>query len=70
MGNTMKTIGGYLFFFGLGSILLHFFEMEFRLLSWIENWGPEAAWGIRGGMLLIGAALWLFGPKKAVEAAG
>ncbi|MCB1609897.1 MAG: hypothetical protein KDI71_23290 [Xanthomonadales bacterium] len=64
----MKTIGGYLFFFGLGSILLHFFEMEFVVLSWIENWGADTAWGIRGAMIVIGAALWFFGGSKDAEA--
>lgn len=57
----MKTLGGYLFFFGLGSILLHFANMEFKILSWIENWGPTTGWAIRAALLIVGAVLWFIG---------
>ncbi len=63
----MKTIGGYLFFFGLGSIVLHFLNMEFKLLAWIEMWGPTVGWAIRIGMAVAGGALWLFGSKAEAE---
>ena len=63
----MKNIGGLLVFFGIGSIVLHFLGMEFRLLSWIDNWGETVGWGIKGGMvrpqeLVEIAAAWL--PQK------
>jgi hypothetical protein len=61
----MKTLGGWLFFFGIGSIALYFLGMEFRLLSWIETWGETAAWAIRVGLAVVGGALWFFAPKKA-----
>jgi len=67
MAVCVKTIGGYLFFFGVGSILLHFFEMEFIILTWIETWGDTVAWAIRGGMVAIGGALWLFGGAGTAE---
>jgi len=60
----MKTLGGWLFFFGIGSMVLFFLGMEFKLLSWIENWGPDVAWAIRGGLAVVGGALWFFGRKK------
>ncbi len=57
----MKNIGGILLLFGLGSIALHFFNMEFRLLSWIENWGPEVGWAIRIGLAVLGLVLLILG---------
>ncbi|MGH8110025.1 MAG: hypothetical protein ACREO1_15060 [Arenimonas sp.] len=60
----MKSIGGYLFFFGLGSIILDFIDMQFMLLMWIDNWGTNVGWSIRIGMLVIGAGLWLLGNKQ------
>jgi hypothetical protein len=60
----MKNIGGYLFFFGVGSVILYFLNMEFIILSWIDNWGYTAGWAIRGAMIILGAALWLIGNKQ------
>jgi len=55
----MKKLAGYLFFFGVGSIILHFLHREFVILSWIDQWGPNVGWGIRIGMAVIGGVLWL-----------
>ncbi|MBK8186150.1 MAG: hypothetical protein IPK77_02230 [Cellvibrio sp.] len=60
----MKNIGGYLFFFGVGSVILYFLNMEFVILSWIDNWGYTVGWVIRAAMILLGAALWLIGNKQ------
>ena len=60
----MKTIGGYMFFFGLGSIILSFLNMEFIVLAWIDNWGTNVGWGIRIGLAVVGAVLWLVGRKQ------
>ncbi len=65
----MKQVGGTLFFFGAGSIVLYFLNMEFIILSWIDHWGPTAGWGIRIGMAVIGGALWLISPRAAAESA-
>lgn len=65
----MKSLGSFLFIFGAGSFLLHLFNMEFRLLSWVDNWGPATGNGIRIGMIVVGAALWFFG-KPSEEAEG
>jgi len=54
-------LGGVLFLFGAGSAALYLVGMEFRILSWIDNWGPTVGWSIRGGMAVVGAALWLAG---------
>ncbi len=39
----MKSIGGAMFFFGVGSIVLYFLSMEFVILAWIDIWGPTVA---------------------------
>lgn len=60
----MKSIGGLLFVLGLGSFLLNFMNMEFKLLSWVDNWGPGAGVAIRIGLIVVGALLWLVGRKQ------
>lgn len=57
----MKKWGGNLFFFGAGSIALHFLNLQFIILAWVDFWGPTIAWEIRIGMTVIGAALCLIG---------
>jgi len=57
----MRSIGGTLFFFGLGSIVLYFLKMEFILLAWIEMFGELPAWAIRIGMTIGGGLMWIFG---------
>jgi hypothetical protein len=64
-GVFMKSIGLWLFIFGAGSFLLNMFNMEFKLLSWIDNWGPTVGLAIRIGLIVVGAALWLIGHKQA-----
>lgn len=57
----MRNLGMLLLFLGAGSMVLHFMEREFRLLAWIDNWGETAAWGIRGGLIVVGLLLVLAG---------
>ena len=65
----MKSLGMYMAIFGLGSIILNFFDMQFKILSWIDNWGPTVGWSIRIGLIVAGAALWFFTPSKEEAAA-
>jgi hypothetical protein len=65
----MKNIGGYMFFFGVGSIILSFLNMEFIILSWIDNWGPTVGWAIRGALTIVGGALWLIGNSREASPA-
>ncbi len=53
----MRQLGFLMLFLGIGSIVLHFMEREFTWLMWIDNWGDNAAWGIRGGLVLLGAVM-------------
>lgn len=54
----MKEIGLALILFGLLSMVLSLVNMNFMFLAWINNWGPTTAWLIRGGITLLGFALW------------
>lgn len=60
----MKSIGGWMFIFGAGSVLLGFVGYEFTLLMWIDNWGPTVGWIIRGALIVVGGALWLMGDNE------
>jgi hypothetical protein len=64
----MKSIGGLLFVLGLGSFVLHFMDMEFKLLMWVDNWGPTIGTVIRIGLVAVGGALWLLGNRREKEA--
>ncbi len=54
----MKSFGSLLLFFGIGSSVLYLIDYNLSLLMWIENWGETVAWGIRGGMIVVGAGLY------------
>lgn len=64
----MKGIGSFCFIMGAGSFVLNLIGMEFRLLMWIDLWGPSVGLMIRLGLMAAGAALWLVGMK--LEAGG
>lgn len=64
----MKQIGGLLLFFGLGSMVLYFLQMEFILLQWIDMWGTETGWAIRIGLAVVGAILFFIGSKRTAAA--
>lgn len=47
---------------GLVSLALPFINpnIHYIFLTWIDKWGPQVAWGIRGGITLVGLVLWLW----------
>ncbi|WP_324673783.1 hypothetical protein [Hymenobacter sp. GOD-10R] len=55
----MKELGLGLFLLGLLSLILPLFGLKHMLLTWIDQWGANAAWAIRGGVTLIGLGLYL-----------
>lgn len=63
----MKSIGSLLLFLGIGSIVLNIVGYEFRLLGWIDNWGETVGWAIRGGMIVLGGALYFLAPAGKSE---
>lgn len=63
----MKKWGGTFFFFGVGSIVLSFLNMEFIVLAWIDHWGPTVGWTIRIGLIVVGGILWLVGKSPEAQ---
>ena len=63
----MRKWGGYMFFFGVGSIVLSFLGMQFIVLAWIDLWGETVGWAIRIGLIVVGSALWLAGRAREKE---
>ena len=57
----MKELGLGLLIIGLISLVLPLINpnVHYVFLTWINTWGPTVAWGIRGGITLLGLVLWL-----------
>lgn len=66
----MGTLGVWLLIFGVGSIILNQLGREFTILMWIDMWGPSVGWGIRIGMIALGAVLLLFAAMSANSDSG
>jgi hypothetical protein len=60
----MQGFGGFLVLMGAGSFVLHYLNMEFMLVGWVDNWGTGIGNGIRIAMIVIGAVLWFLGRKQ------
>ena len=60
----MRNLGSLLLLLGIGAIALNFMGMQFRILSWIDNWGMEAGWGIRAALIVVGAILFFVGIRS------
>ncbi len=65
----MKSIGWLLVFLGVGTFVLNLVGYEFELLMWIDNWGVEIGWAIRGALIVAGGVLVFFGMKSEAGAA-
>ncbi len=63
----MQNIGGLLVLLGAGSFVLHFMNMEFMLVGWVDNWGTGIGNGIRIAMIVVGAILWFAGRQQAAK---
>ncbi|HZV70154.1 MAG TPA: hypothetical protein VFG10_11450 [Saprospiraceae bacterium] len=57
----MRTLGVVLVVAGILSSALFFLHMNFIFLNWINAWGPDKAWMIRGGIIVIGIIFWFLG---------
>lgn len=60
----MKNIGSTLLILGVGSIVLNFFNYEFRLLMWVDMWGETVGWAIRGAVIVAGAGMFFIGGRS------
>ncbi|HAS44093.1 MAG TPA: hypothetical protein DCS93_26685 [Microscillaceae bacterium] len=55
----LGKLGAFLFFFGLASALLSFFNYNLRLLLWVDLWGTTMGWIIRISFIVGGGLLFL-----------
>ena len=55
----LSSIGLWLALIGAGSFVLNRFNYEFKLLAWVDRWGPSTGMLIRVGCILVGVVLWL-----------
>jgi hypothetical protein len=55
---------------GVVSIVIQLFNLELRVLRWLSEMAPAGAWGIRIGLIVVGALLawWGLAKTKAEEA--
>jgi len=67
--DAMRELGKWLAIFGVGSMILNAFGMEFRILFWLDLWGPEIGWAIRIGMTAAGVVLFFVGSRTATAPA-
>jgi hypothetical protein len=65
----MQGFGGFLVLMGAGSFVLHYMDMEFRLLGWVDNWGVGVGNGIRVAMIVVGGILWYLGKNSEAKEA-
>ena len=54
----LQKLGGIIALFGLGSMILSFFDYNFVLLVWIDFLGTTLAWVFRVSLVIIGAILY------------
>ncbi len=64
----MQKWGGWLAFIGAGSFVMHMLNMEFIVISWIDNWGIGIGNGIRIAMVVVGGIMWFIGKQQADKA--
>ena len=60
----MQKIGSFMVLIGLLAVVLNFFNYVPRVLIWIYQWGEGPAWGIKIGLIVLGAILYIAGGKK------
>lgn len=60
----MRALGFLVLVFGIALFAIHFLEINVEFLQWVNTWGDSAAWGIRGGAVLLGLLMMAGGKKK------
>ncbi len=63
----MKGIGIILILVGVVSIGLNLFGtgIDLKVLTWVDQWGTNIGWAIRGGVLGLGILLWIIGQSTS-----
>ncbi|MCC6661045.1 MAG: hypothetical protein IT437_09195 [Phycisphaerales bacterium] len=59
----MRSLGVTLIILGLGSMVLNYLGIYFIVLYWIDNWGSNVGWAIRGGLVGLGVLMVLLGRR-------
>lgn len=54
----MKTLGLFLTTFGTLYVLLTLFGFNYSFVTWIDAWGENIGWTIRGVSFLVGVILY------------
>jgi hypothetical protein len=57
MLQKLSGLGGTLALVGLVSSVLSLVNYELVVLMWVDRWGTGVGWGIRIGLIVIGALL-------------
>lgn len=61
----MKILGSLLILLGIAAIVITQVELALPGVDmanqWINNWGMEIGWAIRGGLIVLGLLLWVVG---------
>ena len=60
----MRLLGWVFLLFGVAACVVHFMAIDTPVMNWINNWGTGAAWGIRGGAIVLGLLMAAKGKKK------
>lgn len=50
----MRFLGFLLIFIGVFSSIWYFLDMNFLFFQWIDKWGTDIGWFVRGGIIVIG----------------
>ncbi|HYE63823.1 MAG TPA: hypothetical protein VD997_17665 [Phycisphaerales bacterium] len=61
----MRSWGIWFIIMGAGSFLLHYINMEFILLSWVDLWGATIGNVIRVGFIALGIVMVALGRPDA-----
>ncbi|HPA72391.1 MAG TPA: hypothetical protein PKY31_08985 [Spirochaetota bacterium] len=63
--SQFKSLGAFLAFAGIASIVLHFINWNLKILMWIDMWGSTVGWIIRVGLIIAGGILYLLGSRSS-----
>ena len=60
----MRKFGIYFAIFGVASIILPYFNLQLKILMWVDEWGETVSWAIKIGLIVIGAVLFFLGKPE------
>jgi hypothetical protein len=63
----MRFFGAFIMVVGLLSSAVYFLGMNLVFLNWINNWGANMAWAIRGGITVLGLIMYIAGKPSEEE---